>query len=105
MELEELKYSWKRAGLLREEPEDGEILSARLRRRSRHPMAAMRRSLKWETALSVLVYIPLACEYFFGFHGKLREVSVMLLLLFGFFIFYYFRKARLLRPCKTESCL
>lgn len=104
MELESLKYAWHTLSVrpLREQTRE-EILAS-LHRRSRGPVARMRRNLIGELALYALAYIPSILFYMMEFGGKLREIAGLLLFVAIFFAGYYYRMNRLLKGMQCLSC-
>jgi len=96
MELESLKYIWHslEAPPARE-PDHGALL-ALLEKRSRGPVARMRRNLIGEGILLLVTYIPGILCYWLEFDGRLSAISWLLALLALLFFGYYSRKYRLL---------
>jgi Flp pilus assembly protein TadB len=104
MELDNLKYVWKRLeedrGGYRNEDRIREILS----KRQLIPVSRMKRNLLIELLLACLLYTPLCIWYWFDFNHRFPEVSGFLLLLLVFFMVYYYRKSRLLTEMQNLSC-
>jgi hypothetical protein len=96
MELESLKYIWHSLGPAAREPDHSALL-ALLEKRSRGPVARMRRNLVGEGILLLVTYIPGILCYFLEFEGRLSAISWLLVLLALVFFGYYSRKYRLLK--------
>ena len=105
MELDNLKTIWKEQTL---PPQDGQVdaglLTRMLRDRSRGPIDGMRRSLRFESILILLTYIPTIIAYLMLFHGEFWTISVMMSLILVFFLGYYYLKNRLLKQMHCISC-
>lgn len=104
MELESLKYIWHSL----EAPPDVELdrraLLALLERKSRTPIARMRRNLIGEGILLLIAYTPTILIFLLGFKGRLVAISWLYLILAAFFFTYYYRKYRLLSKMQCPTC-
>jgi hypothetical protein len=103
MELDNLKYVWKRLELDIPAPDHNDQILEMIARRSLDPVAKMKRNLLIELVLAILFYAPLTIWYVFDFNGKLPEVSGFLLLILLLFIVYYYRKYKLLNQMQNIS--
>ncbi len=101
MELETLKSMWKEQD---PSPELETDLSALLQKKSRGPIARMRRNLRIEGLLIVITYIPTIIAYLSMFDGELRISSLIMSVVFIFFWVYYYRKNQLLKKMQCVSC-
>ena len=122
MELDSLKEIWREAqpdeahGMARPDDAPGagdrradaytgrESLLPLLHQRSRGPVARMRRNLRIELLCIIVAYVPLILFYLVEFQGRLRAISLLLLLVGGLFCAYYYRKSRLLNTMQCLSC-
>ncbi len=104
MELENLKYIWHTLESPPAPTPDREQLLALLQKRSRGPVARMRRNLMAELLLVAITYIPGIGFYLVEFEGRLSAISGLLFLLAAFFCGYYYRKLRLLKEMQCVSC-
>ena len=99
MELDSLKEIWRDSA-----PEAPESLLPLLQQRSRGPVARMRRNLRIELLCIIVAYVPLILFYLVEFQGRLRAISLALLVVGGLFCAYYYRKSRLLNTMQCLSC-
>ena len=104
MELESLKYMWHTLETPPAPAQRREEILALMERRSRGPVAKMRRNLLGELILIAATYIPAILFYLFDFGGKLSEIAGLLLLLLVVFAAYFYRKNRLLKEMQCISC-
>jgi hypothetical protein len=103
MELDNLKYVWKRLEMAEVKTETTQQILDMLAKKSQHPIDRMKKNIRIEFLLSVGLYLPLIGWYLFDFNGKLPEVAGFLLLIFLFFMGYYYRKYRLLNEMQNLS--
>lgn len=85
------------------EQNSGQIL-ALLGKKSRGPLAKMRRNLTGELILMLVTYTPATLYYLFELDGKLSEIAWLLLLMMVFFAGYYYRKNKLLKKMLCVHC-
>ncbi|MBS1601361.1 MAG: hypothetical protein JST42_01745 [Bacteroidetes bacterium] len=81
-----------------------ESLLPLLQQRSRGPVARMRRNLRIELLCIIVAYIPLILFYLVEFQGRLRAISLLLILVGALFCAYYYRKSRLLTTMQCPAC-
>jgi len=103
MDLDQLKDIWK--GL--DEPVAGqqgrqEILNM-LKKRSQGPIAKMKRNLRIELILVIVLYSAMITHYFTAFDHELQSVAWFLLVVGGLFLVYYFLKNKLLNEMQHVS--
>lgn len=105
MELNELKQIWKQTGEEQDVPlkSDEELLNM-LQEPSKGPIAKMRRNLLLELILVVVSVTSVSVYYFLAFEGRFREVSWAYMILAFCFVWYYFRKNRLLKSMQCVAC-
>ena len=103
MELESLKYIWHSL----EVPDveyDRRALLALVEKKSRTPIARMRRNLIGEGILLLVAYIPAILIFLLGFKGRLVAIAWLYIILAGFFFAYYYCKYRLLNKMQCPTC-
>lgn len=103
MELDSLKDIWK--NLDEEDLQPGRevpILSM-LQKRSQGTIARLKRNLNRELAAVVIIY-SLTIWYIIMYQGLYRELAVLLVLVGGAFLFYYYRKNKLLKQMECVAC-
>ena len=105
MELESLKSIWNELEPQPTPEKDGELILALLQKKSRGPVARMRRNLIRELLLIIVTYIPLILFYLVEFEGRLSAISGLVFLLGLFFCGYYYRKMMLLKEMQCVSCM
>jgi len=102
MELDQWKEIWKEEG---ESPSnDARKLKLLLEKKSKSPVAKMKRNLKIELWLIIISYGAMIMFYFIAFKGQLSEVSWFMLFIGLLFVAYYQRKNKLLSEMECLSC-
>jgi hypothetical protein len=101
MELDNLKAIWKEQDPL---PEVQPDLQQLLQKKSRGPIARMRRNVMIEGIVMVLCYIPTIILYLAWFDGRLWFISLMMSVILVFYWVYYLRKDRLLKKMQCVTC-
>ena len=104
MELESLKYIWRSLETPPAQTPSRQGLAALLEKRSRGPVARMRRNLIGEGILMFLTYTPAILCYLLAFDGRLSAISWLFALLAAAFFGYYYRKYRLLKEMQCVTC-
>ena len=97
MELESLKYIWHSLEAPPAREPDHEAMLALLGKKSRGPVARMRRNLVAEGIVMLVTYIPAIGCYLLEFEGRLSAISWLFALVALVFFAYYSRKYRLLK--------
>jgi len=103
MELDSLKDIWK--NLDEEDLQPGRevpVLSM-LQKRSQGTIAKLKRNLNRELAAVLIIY-SLTIWYIVVYQGLYPELAVLLALVGGAFLFYYYRKIKLLKQMQCVSC-
>jgi hypothetical protein len=103
MELDSLKDIWK--NLDEEDLQPGRevpILSM-LQKRSQSTIARLKRNLNREL-IAVLIIYSLTIWYIVTYQGLYSELAVLLALVGGAFLFYYYRKSKLLKQMQCVAC-
>jgi hypothetical protein len=101
MELDNLKAIWKEQDSL---PGLQPDLQQLLQKKSRGPIARMRRNVMIEGIVMVLCYTPTIILYLAWFDGRLWFISLMMSLILVFYCVYYIRKDRLLKKMECVTC-
>jgi uncharacterized membrane protein len=102
MELEQLKNIWTRE-TGPQDKKDGYLLSL-LSKPSNSPIAKMKRNLWLELIAVIVLYGACVVYYLFAFHGKMKELSWLMLVMGLLFVIYYYRKNKLLNNMQCISC-
>jgi len=101
MELDDMKNIWHdKSG----ETTGPDKIAAMLSRRSHNPIEKMRRNLRMELLIMIVMVGGVAIYYFIAFKSEYSIIGwayALLLVLFGY---YFFRKNRLLREMQCSSC-
>ena len=103
MELDSLKDIWK--NLDEEDLHPGRevpVLSM-LQKRSQGTIAKLKRNLNRELAAVLIIY-TLTIWYIIAYQGLYPELAVLLALVGGAFLFYYYRKNKLLKQMQCVAC-
>src|SRR5689334_8520135 len=103
MELDSLKDIWK--NLDEEDLQPGRevpILSM-LQKRSQSTIARLKRNLNREL-IAVLIIYSLTIWYIITYQRLYSELAVLLALVGGAFLFYYYRKNKLLKQMECVAC-
>jgi Flp pilus assembly protein TadB len=103
MELDSLKDIWK--NLDEEDLHPGRevpVLSM-LQKRSQGTIAKLKRNLNRELAAVLIIY-SLTIWYIIAYQGLYPELAVLLALVGGAFLFYYYRKNKLLKQMQCVAC-
>jgi len=104
MELDNLKDLWRDLGQNDVHQKSDEQIVLILQKRSRSPVSKMKRNLLMELFAVIILY-SLAIWYFLATSlGHYWEIALLLLLVGVLFIFYYYRKNRLLAEMQCVTC-
>jgi hypothetical protein len=104
MELDQLKDIWKGLDEQVVNHKTDEQILAMLNKKSKSPIAKIKRNLRWEFAIMIVSYSIMILYYFMAFNGKLREVSWFMIAIALMFMVYYYRKDKLLTEMQCVSC-
>lgn len=102
MELEKWKDIWKEAG--DQAPNDAQKLHSLLDKKSKSPVAKMKRNLRVELWFVIITYGAIILFYFLAFKGRMSAVSWFMLFIGLLFVFYFQRKNKLLTEMECLSC-
>ncbi|MBC7851208.1 MAG: hypothetical protein H7Y31_15805 [Chitinophagaceae bacterium] len=102
MELDNLKDIWKQQSL--EQPlESAEQIRSLLHKKSQSPVSKMKRNLRRELNVVLILYSASIIFYAFYEGGQYWEISVMMLIVGVFFGAYYYKKNKLLTEMENVS--
>jgi len=102
MELEKWKDIWKEAG--DQAPNDAQKLHSLLDKKSKSPVAKMKRNLRVELWFVIITYGAIILFYFLAFKGRMSAVSWFMLFIGLLFVIYFQRKNKLLTEIECLSC-
>ena len=102
MELEKWKDIWKEAG--DQAPNDAQKLHSLLDKKSKSPVAKMKRNLRVELWIVIITYGAIILFYFLAFKGRMSAVSWFMLFIGLLFVIYFQRKNKLLTEIECLSC-
>ena len=104
MELDNLKDLWRDLGQKDTHQNSDEEIVMMLQKRSQSPIAKMKRNLLLELVAVIILY-SLSIWYFLATSmGRYWEIALLLVLVGIAFIFYYYRKNRLLGKMQCVTC-
>ena len=103
MDLDQLKESWGDVGNKQQGP-SAEELQALLQKKSRSPIAKMKRNLFMELLFVIVLYAGTVAYYFLNFTGGMLSIAWMMIVIGILYIFYYQRKRKLLNQMECVSC-
>jgi Flp pilus assembly protein TadB len=102
MELDQWKDIWKEEG--KSPSNDAEKLQSLLEKKSKSPVAKMKRNLKVELWFVIISYGAMILFYFLAFKGRMSAVSWFMLFIGLLFVIYFQRKNKLLTEMECLSC-
>lgn len=102
MELEKWKDIWKEAD--DQAPNDAQKLHSLLDKKSKSPVAKMKRNLRVELWIVIITYGAIILFYFLAFKGRMSVVSWFMLFIGLLFVIYFQRKNKLLTEMECLSC-
>ncbi|MBX2924923.1 MAG: hypothetical protein KF746_22170 [Chitinophagaceae bacterium] len=103
MELDELKKIWMQAEHETGSGSDAALLGM-LREQSKSPVTKMRRNLLIELIVVLISVSAVAIYYFTAFEGRLQQESWAYIILALIFVWYYYRKNKLLKSMQCVEC-
>ena len=103
MELDSLKDIWKNLDETDIRPGSEVPISSMLHKRSQGTIARLKRNLNREL-IAVLIIYSLTIWYITSFQRMYSELAVLLALVGGAFLFYYYRKSKLLKQMECVAC-
>lgn len=102
MELEQFKNIWDKDAA--PEQKKGEYFISLLRKRSNSPIARIKRNLRAELIVILVLYSVGVTYYFLAFEGKMAEIAWFMLVIGLLFLVYYYFKNKLLNNMQCVSC-
>lgn len=102
MELEQFKNIWDQDSSTRQKKD--EYFLSLLGKPSNSPIARIKRNLRCELIVIIILYTAGILYYFLAFGGKMSELAWFLLVLGLVFLVYYYRKNKLLNNMQCVSC-
>src|SRR5688500_4040895 len=103
MELDSLKDIWKNLDETDIHPGSDGPISSMLHKRSQSSIARLKRNL-YRELIAVLIIYSLTIWYIITFQQMYSELAVLLALVGGAFLFYYYRKSKLLKQMECVAC-
>ncbi|MBX9784138.1 MAG: hypothetical protein K2X48_12685 [Chitinophagaceae bacterium] len=103
MELESLKTIWKDVGA-KTAGTSAEELEQLLSKKSKSPIAKLKRNLFWELMVVLVLYSGTIAFYFVTYKGVILSMAWMLIIIGAAYIAYYVRKRRLLKNMECVTC-
>ena len=103
MELDNLKEVWQ-ADAGNTLPGIKEDILLMLQKKSRSPIAKIKRNLRGEMMVVVVLYSASIIYYIISNKGRYWELALMLFLMGLLFMFYYYRKNKLLKEMECVTC-
>jgi Ca2+/Na+ antiporter len=103
MELDQLKEMWSDVGQSKTSTSEQE-LQAILQKRSKSPIAKMKRNLAIEMWVVVLLYSYVIIDYSFKFKGVILAIPLLMFVIGVLYIVYYLRKRNLLNEMECVTC-
>jgi len=103
MELDSLKDIWKDLDETDLQPGRDVPISSMLQKRSQSTIARLKRNLNREL-IAVLIIYSLTIWYIITFQRMYSELAMLLALVGGAFLFYYYRKSKLLKQMECVAC-
>jgi hypothetical protein len=103
MELDSLKDIWKNLDEEDLQPAREVPILSMLQKRSQSTIARLKRNLNREL-IAVLIIYSLTIWYIVTYHKLYSELAVLLALIGGAFLFYYYRKNKLLKQMQCVAC-
>lgn len=103
MELDQLKEMWGDMATVKNGSSDEEI-QAMLRKKSKSPIAKMKRNLMIEMIAVILLYAWIIIDYVMKFKGVMLSIPLLIFVLGVLFMIYYIRKRKLLKDMECVTC-
>jgi 4-hydroxybenzoate polyprenyltransferase len=102
MELDQWKDIWKEEG--QQPSNEAAKLQSLLDKKSKSPVAKMKRNLRVELWFVIITYGAMILFYFLAFNGSMSAVSWFMLIIGLLFVIYFQRKNKLLTEMECLSC-
>lgn len=103
MELDNLKDLWHNLKEDDHQDDDDQIIKI-LQKKSQSPIAKMKRNLFLELIAVIILYAFPIWYFWRAFEGKYVEISILLSVAVLLFLFYYYKKNKLLGEMQCVTC-
>jgi hypothetical protein len=103
MELDSLKDIWKNLDEEDLQPVREMPILSMLQKRSQGTISRLKRNLNRELIAVVIIY-SITIGYIISFKQLYSELAVLLAIIAGAFLFYYYRKSKLLKQMQCVAC-
>jgi hypothetical protein len=103
MELENLKTIWKEVGTTEQGTSAAE-LEQLLSKKSKSPIAKLKRTLLWELVFVVFIYFSTIVYYLAKNEPGMSYFALMLVVVGALYVWYYVVKRRLLKQMECVTC-
>lgn len=104
MELDLLKSVWKEVGDSNQASTSQHELEQLLSKKSKTPIARLKRNLFWELIAVLVLYSITVVYYFLTYKGGILSFAWMLIVLGALYVWYYVRKRNLLNSMECVTC-
>ena len=103
MELDQLKEMWGNMAIDKRDSSNEEI-QAMLRKKSKSPIAKMKRNLMIEMIVVIVLYSWIIIDYVIKYKGVMLSIPLLMFALGVLFVVYYVRKRKLLKDMECVTC-
>jgi hypothetical protein len=103
MELDNLKELWQQLDTEKIHGDEQEITRI-IQQRSQSPVAKMKRNLLIELIVVIVLYSIAIWNFMSTSMGRYSEIAILLLFVGLLFLFYYYKKNRLLKQMQCVTC-
>ncbi|MEJ8817430.1 hypothetical protein [Lacibacter sp. H407] len=103
MELDQLKEMWGDMAISKKGSSFEEI-QAMLRKKSKSPIAKMKRNLMIEMVAVIVLYTLIIIDYVMTYNGVMLSIPLLMFVLGVLFVIYYIRKRKLLKDMECVTC-
>ena len=104
MELDNLKELWSHLDRQSDQLKDDEQIQLMLQKKSRSPIAKMKRNLFVELITVLVLYSAIIWYFLATSLGGYREIALLLFTVGLLFLFYYYQKNKLLDKMQCVTC-
>jgi len=104
MELDKLKEIWNDAGSENKSLPGDAVIMDMIGKSSKSPVARMIRNVLVELILIIILFGGVAVFYFIAFKGMFNSVAWLYIITGAIFVFYYYRKWKLLHEMQCVAC-
>lgn len=104
MELDLLKSVWQDVGSNQSATTSQEELEQLLGKKSKTPIARLKRNLFWELIAVVILYTATIAYYFVTYKGAVLSIAWMMIVVGALYVWYYVSKRKLLKSMECVTC-